>query len=76
MDNAKSVGPSAVPEMLTIAETKARYRLSHSTLFRLLASGAIKARKNGRSTLVYRASVEQAIENMPPWQPMNTRRAA
>ena len=54
-----------IPEMLTVSETKQLYRLSHSTLYRLIGDGNIEAVKVGRSTLIVRASVASFFQKQP-----------
>lgn len=54
-----------VPELLTIQDFVACFRVSRTATYRLLASGALKARKVGRRTMIARADAEAWLRALP-----------
>ncbi len=62
----QAVAGSARAPGLTTTETKGLLKISHATLYRLLASGKLTARKCGSRTIIDAASVEQYWQNLPP----------
>ena len=58
-------GVSWPAEMGTIADTRARFGIPRSTLYRLASAGHIRMVKLGRTTLVDFASVRAFLSNAP-----------
>lgn len=56
---------TAPVEMGTIADTRARFAIPRSTLYRLAAAGHVRMVKLGRTTLVDFASVRAFLANAP-----------
>lgn len=54
-----------LPELLTVADFVARFRVSRTALYRLLGDGALKARKVGRRTMIARAEAERWLASLP-----------
>lgn len=52
------------PELLTVAEVAAIIRTSKMTVYRLIQTGELKARRVGRSYRVLESSVRDAIGEM------------
>ncbi len=57
---------SANPRGLTTKEAMATLKVSHATLYRLLAAGKISGRKIGRSTIIDADSVDRFWDTLPP----------
>lgn len=54
-----------IPELLTIADFVARFRVSRTATYRLLASRELTAKKVGRRTMIPRADAERWLTNLP-----------
>ena len=52
-------------ELLTVAEFKSRYRISHSAFYREVAANRIPIRKIGRATRVVLADAEAWASSLP-----------
>ena len=48
-----------------IKEAVAATGISRSMLYKMIRAGAVKTRKSGRSTLIEREELEQALRNLP-----------
>jgi excisionase family DNA binding protein len=53
------------PELFTITDFVNHFRVSRSSLYRLIASGDIQARKVGRRTMIARVDAERWIDSLP-----------
>ena len=60
-----STQPRATAETGTIADTRARFGIPRSTLYRLAAAGHVRMVKLGRTTLVDFASVRAFLASAP-----------
>ena len=60
-----SILPGSGAEMGTIADTRARFGIPRSTLYRLAAAGHVRMVKLGRTTLVDFASVRAFLASAP-----------
>lgn len=58
-DNRLAMGPAEAARALGV---------SRATLWRLLAAGALQARRSGARTLVDAESVRSYWRNLPPWK--------
>jgi len=56
---------STMSELLTVAEFKDRYKISHSAFYREVAAKRISIRKIGRSTRIALADAEAWAANLP-----------
>ena len=57
------------PALLTVAKVVSTFGVSRSQVYRWLADGLIEARKIGRSTYVVTSTLQDAIDNLPKFQP-------
>ena len=60
-----SVSPDITPHLLTIGDVCARCRISRATVYRLLSSGALKARKVGTRVLIAASDLEEWEQRLP-----------
>jgi len=54
-----------MPELLTIQDFIDQFRVSRSSIYRLLAAGGLKARKVGRRTMIVRVDAENWVASLP-----------
>jgi excisionase family DNA binding protein len=55
-----------LPELLTVADFVARYRVSRTATYRLFTSGALRAKKVGRRTMIARSDADRWVSSLPP----------
>ena len=53
---------------LTIKDFRKQFGIGRTTIYRLLATGDLKARKAGRTTLIEKASAERWFASLPGFQ--------
>jgi hypothetical protein len=56
---------STIMELLTVAEFKGRYKISHSAFYREVAANRIPIRKIGRATRIALADAEKWAASLP-----------
>lgn len=56
---------TTMTELLTVAEFKSRYRISHSQFYRLVAANRIPIKKIGRATRIALADAEAWASSLP-----------
>lgn len=56
-------------ELMTVADFVAKFRVSRTALYRLLAQGDVTALKVGRRTLIARAEAERWLATLPTTNP-------
>lgn len=54
-----------LPELFTVSDFVARFRVSRTATYRLFASGDLQARKVGRRTMITRADAERWLASLP-----------
>lgn len=56
---ARKKGQGTMAKLLTVAEFKETYRVSHSTFYRLVAAGKLQTIKIGRATRISQEEAER-----------------
>ena len=56
---------AVTPQMLTVKDFGVRYRISRATIYRLLSTGALKAKKVGNRILLPIAEIEAWEKQLP-----------